>query len=219
MNADGSGNHALAGSGGFDANPDFSPDGGQIVFTAGDVNQGGTDIWVMNSDGTGATQLTTSGGSQGLLNDFAVFSPDGEKIAFTSETSFGGTGDLVVMDADGENQTTIATDAQAGASWGPVPLPAECGGRDATITGTPQDDELTGTKGRDVIATLGGDDRVDGLTGDDLLCGGGGDDKLTGRAGDDLLRGGRGDDVLRGQPGRDTCRPGRGEDQTSSCER
>jgi Tol biopolymer transport system component len=163
MSADGTGDHTLAGSGGFDSDPDFSPDGELIVFTVTDPDSGASDIWLMNSDGSGATPLTTSGAQQGALNDEAAFSPDGKRIVFASGTSLFGNSDLVVMDVDGQNQTVIATDAagvgnQSSVGWGPVPIPAACGGRDATITGTPGDDQLVGTRGKDVIAALAGDD-------------------------------------------------------------
>ena len=39
--------------------PDFSPDGNKIVFTAKPVGSPTRDIYVVNSDGTGLTQLTS----------------------------------------------------------------------------------------------------------------------------------------------------------------
>ncbi|MDP4032689.1 MAG: Hint domain-containing protein [Pseudorhodobacter sp.] len=65
----------------------------------------------------------------------------------------------------------------------------------ATINGTPGDDTLTGTSGRDTI---------NGLDGDDLLIGGAGDDRLYGGNGDDTLIGGSGADRLYGDAGNDT---------------
>jgi len=54
--------------------PDFSPDGSKIVFGT----QLSGDIWVVNSDGGGATQLT-SGPDVDL---FPAWSPDGSTIVF-----------------------------------------------------------------------------------------------------------------------------------------
>jgi Ca2+-binding RTX toxin-like protein len=78
----------------------------------------------------------------------------------------------------------------------PIPDPV-------TIRGTPGDDRLTGTNGRDVIAGLGGNDTIDGGSGNDVLCGGGGNDLLDGGVGDDLVLGGGGDDQVEGGTGFD----------------
>ena len=62
-----------------DVYPAFSPDGRRIAFMS---DRSGTDeIWICNSDGSNATQLTSFGGA-------AIFgpmwSPDGQNIAFTA---------------------------------------------------------------------------------------------------------------------------------------
>jgi Tol biopolymer transport system component len=57
------------------------------------------EIWVMNADGTGQTQLTTSGGT------FPSWSPRGTKIAFTSNRD--GNFEIYVMNADGSGQTRL----------------------------------------------------------------------------------------------------------------
>ncbi len=54
-----------------------------------------------------------------------------------------------------------------------------CGGRVATLAGTPGSDVLTGTPGDDVIAGLTGRDSIDGGAGDDMICGGSGQDVTT----------------------------------------
>jgi Ca2+-binding RTX toxin-like protein len=69
--------------------------------------------------------------------------------------------------------------------------PPTCGGRPATIVGTPGADTLVGTRGPDVVVGRGGDDVLRGRGGDDLLCGGDGRDELSGGRGDDELYGGR----------------------------
>jgi hypothetical protein len=105
----------------------------------------------------------------------------------------------------------------------PLPQPGEnCGGKQATIVGTPGNDVIEGTDGRDVILALGGDDQVKGRKGKDVICGSGGKDKLKGgRAGDtvkgqgdrDRLNGSRGKDKLEGDNGADKLRGGRGKDR------
>lgn len=69
--------------------PEFSPNGKEIVFTSTDGDTF-SDIWKVNSDGSGLTQLTTDG-----LSGLADFSPDGTHIAFIRD------GDIAVMNADG----------------------------------------------------------------------------------------------------------------------
>lgn len=70
--------------------PEFSPNGMEIVFTSY-VGQS-TNLWKINSDGSGLTQLTDDGdGICGL----ADFSPDGTMIAFIKD------GDVAFMDIDG----------------------------------------------------------------------------------------------------------------------
>jgi Ca2+-binding RTX toxin-like protein len=96
--------------------------------------------------------------------------------------------------------------------------PASCKGQQATRVGTGGNDHLTGTAGRDVIATLGGNDKVVGLAGDDLICGGPGKDKLNGGAGKDILLGEGGKDKLNGGKTDDVCKGGKGEDSAANCE-
>jgi uncharacterized repeat protein (TIGR01451 family) len=119
-----------------------------------------------------------------------------------------------------------------------------CGGKAATIVGTPGSDVITGTERRDVITALGGDDQVNSLGGKDSICGKSGNDRLKGKADDDFvkggggrdtgkggggddairggakrdrLRGGSGDDLLAGGGGNDNCRGGPGVDTLTSC--
>ena len=68
---------------------------------------------------------------------------------------------------------------------------------------TPNDDNLVGTNGADVIDALAGDDFVQGLAGDDTLIGNDGNDVLWGGDGDDLFIAGAGDDTIDGGDGQD----------------
>jgi Tol biopolymer transport system component len=79
--------------------PAISSDGAKIAFSRRD---GTDDIWVMNADGTGQTNLTNIPG-----NDlFPNFSPDGTRIVFSSNRrALDGSTDseIYVMNADGSN--------------------------------------------------------------------------------------------------------------------
>ena len=64
--------------------PDWSPDGGTIVF-ASDMGKDSNgkknfDIWMMKADGSNKTQLTTNGSTDFL----PIYSPDGKFIYFLS---------------------------------------------------------------------------------------------------------------------------------------
>jgi Tol biopolymer transport system component/imidazolonepropionase-like amidohydrolase len=72
----------------WDVQPRFSPDGKQIAYTSD--RGGGNNLWRMNRDGSGATQVTKE--NFRLLNN-PVWTPDGQYLIgrkhFTSERSLG----------------------------------------------------------------------------------------------------------------------------------
>jgi TolB protein len=90
MNADGTADHNLSGSGVIDGWPSWSPDGSKIVFSR--HGEHGFQIFEMNRDGSGVRQLTDAPG------DFVNprWSPDGKKILCGRR--LGGTS-LVLFDA------------------------------------------------------------------------------------------------------------------------
>lgn len=90
--------------------------------------------------------------------------------------------------------------------------PPTCAGEPATIVGTPGDDFIDGTDGRDVIVARGGDDHVGSGPGRDLICLGAGDDLGDGHDGQDQVRGGAGDDYLVSHRGYDRIVGNRGRD-------
>lgn len=100
--ADGSAPTPVTALGGAN-NPDWSPDGTKITF----VNS--QDVYVVNSDGTGVTNLTNSGSTE----LFANWSPDGSKIHYSSNAS--GNYDVWVMSADGTGAVQLTADA--GFDW------------------------------------------------------------------------------------------------------
>ncbi len=85
----------------FEVQPRFSPDGSKILFTS-DAG-GGDNIWMMNSDGSDAKQITKE--NFRLLNN-AVWTPDGQYIVarkhFTSGRSLGA-GEMWMYHTQGGN--------------------------------------------------------------------------------------------------------------------
>ena len=73
------------------------------------------------------------------------------------------------------------------------------------VTGTPFNDNLTGSGGADVISGGGGVDQISGGGGADALSGGADNDTLAGGDGDDVLMGGAGNDGLDGGANSDTA--------------
>ena len=95
------------------------------------------------------------------------------------------------------------------------PKAHRCHGHRATIVGTPRDDRLVGTNGRDVIVALAGDDRIVAGGGNDIVCAAGGDDIVYDGVGDDWMAAGAGDDAVHQSPGADRLGGGGGFDELS----
>ncbi len=123
MDADGSNvtnlTAANGGAGFEDDDPAFSPDGTKIAFTS--KRGGGTEIWVMDADGSDPEQLTDQGGA----DQHPAFSPDGTKIAFDARR--GGRTDVYTMNAsDGSGQARLTDNTSLDekdelAKWQAVP--------------------------------------------------------------------------------------------------
>ncbi|MGR3378837.1 beta strand repeat-containing protein [Salipiger abyssi] len=64
------------------------------------------------------------------------------------------------------------------------------------IVGTPGNDRLTGTPEQDTISGLAGNDRIYGLASGDVIDGGADDDRIYGGEGNDTITGGTGNDVI-----------------------
>ena len=80
--------------------PNWSPDGTRIVFhRLTGIDE--TEVFVVNADGSGLTQLTFSPGPDGM----ASWSPDGSKIVFISYRTGGYR--VWVMNADGSNPVQL----------------------------------------------------------------------------------------------------------------
>ena len=131
MNADGGGQKSLTLPPDDGMSPDWSPDGTKIAYVARvpyppDSNVQGTqsDVFVMNADGSGKTDLTNTT-SSGELNP--VWSPDGTKIVYAGNPyNVGSNRDLFVMNADGSGQTNLTNSPsfEDGPDWMPVASPS-----------------------------------------------------------------------------------------------
>ena len=98
-----------------------------------------------------------------------------------------------------------------------------CLGLTPTRVGTPANDVINATAGRDVIVALGGSDTINGNDGDDVICGGDGVDTINGGNGADAVDGGPGNDTINGGDGNDSLDGGaqndsiRGDGGTDTC--
>lgn len=114
VNADGFGVVKVA-RGAF---PTWSPDGTRIAFVTGSEG-GGSEIRVVNADGTGERTVTGSGGFGGL----PAWSPDGSRIAYVASVKGEGQ-QLYVVNPDGTDEirlTDLRSDGMGGYSptWSP----------------------------------------------------------------------------------------------------
>jgi len=111
MDANGGNVRRISTNGSYCVNPAWSPDGAKIVYAS---LAGGFQIFTINADGSGNTQLTSEGS-----NERPRWSPDGRLIAFSSRR--GGAEAIYVMRADGSGQTRVSR--SGGASLHPVWTP------------------------------------------------------------------------------------------------
>jgi len=120
VNADGTGFHVISPNDGetYGA-PDWSPDGSQLAFVRG------SDIWLMNPDGSARTNLTSSTGLVGTADP--AWSPDGAQIVFVGWATDNSYGDLYVINRDGTGlrQVTSAPDTpKRYPAWRPATPPS-----------------------------------------------------------------------------------------------
>jgi len=92
----------------WDHGPDYSPDGGKIVFAS--ARSGGDGIWVCDSDGSRPRLLIDCGP---YVSGTPRWSPDGRWIAFDSrfnDKATAGNPDIYIISADGGQPRRLTTD-------------------------------------------------------------------------------------------------------------
>lgn len=95
--------------------PRWSPDGQKIVFSDDVNNNGNSDIYIINIDGSGPTRLTSNPYYEGSPN----WSPDGSQIVYSAAPDKDSS--LYIMNADGSNPQQLTSDPGNAfdAAWSP----------------------------------------------------------------------------------------------------
>lgn len=103
MDSDGSNVVRLTDDPAEDANPVWSPDGSQLMFSS--LRNGNYDIYTLQSDGSGLKQIT----SNSALEIGIDWSPDGSKILLYSKQN--NNTDVYTVNSDGSEMTRLTEDA------------------------------------------------------------------------------------------------------------
>ena len=130
-----------------ETDPAWSPDGTRITF----VRTG--DVWSMNADGTGQTQLTTTGGTNG-----PSFTSDGLKIVFATFN------DVWIMDANGANPANLT-----GAGTGSSPYACGSSTNGSIVFNSNMDQAGLGSNGFEIYTISVTGTNLTRLTNDQLL--------------------------------------------------
>ncbi len=88
--------------------PAISPDGNRLAFVSNRAGQGNNDIWVVNRDGSGLTNLTPN--TPKSMEGAPTWAPGGNQLAFTSDRT--GINQIYLMEADGTGVQRLTFEAQ-----------------------------------------------------------------------------------------------------------
>ncbi len=91
----------------FSVEPDWSPDGSQLVFSSSKSGQ--PHIWVSNADGSNQRRITFAG----IYNSSPNWSPKGDKIAFSGQAPERGANNfnIFTIDPSGSNLQRLTSDS------------------------------------------------------------------------------------------------------------
>ncbi|HVH40455.1 MAG TPA: LpqB family beta-propeller domain-containing protein [Gemmatimonadaceae bacterium] len=120
VNRDGLNMRWLTRTPGMEREPAWSPDGARILFSAIDASSEHIDIWVVNVDGSGLTNLTAALGEDLTNKRNPAWSPDGSRIAFVAARE--GQHKVWTMNADGSGAAPLTVDFgfDQSPSWSPA---------------------------------------------------------------------------------------------------
>lgn len=110
----------------FDEGPDWSPDGLKIVFQRAESFATPADLYLVDADGAGLTQITD--GTQ--WDEWPAFSPDGSLIVFGRSAKLSTPHDLYTIAPDGTDPQRLTRTKkleESWPSWQPVPPSASRG--------------------------------------------------------------------------------------------
>jgi TolB protein len=102
----------------IDVMPSWSPDGTRLAFAS--FRSGGSDIYVVNADGSGLRNLMPSESPAVHFDDAPAWSPDGTRIAFATDRA--GHRAIWTMRPDGTDLVQLTADPDARdyePSWSP----------------------------------------------------------------------------------------------------
>jgi TolB protein len=116
MNPDGSDLRRLTPKGFIASGPDWSPDGSRIVFSTHCCARRLTaEVWIINADGTGLSQVTSPGDSHDW---YPAFSPQGDRLTFVRYSPYFLKAAIWVVNIDGTDPVKIHTNPAYLPVWG-----------------------------------------------------------------------------------------------------